>query len=126
LQDQHFSFTKRQIVLIVNGDAPIFSLYKDQPIYRDLLQDFVSCLDGRVKKSREAFKAKDWKDLSHLMHQLRGAAATYGYPTLAELAGGVEIASASPSRIESEIAEAIDSIDVTCRKIEAGIALTPA
>jgi HPt (histidine-containing phosphotransfer) domain-containing protein len=108
-----------------NGNDVIFSLYKDQPIYRDLLQDFVSCLDERVMKSRQAFDAKSWKDLSHLMHQLRGAAATYGYPSLAELAGGVELASGSDTVVESQIAASIDSIGSTCKKIEAGMALTP-
>lgn len=110
----------------VHGDDVIFSLYKDQPIYRDLLQDFVSCLDERVSKSRKAFEAKSWKDLSHLMHQLRGAAATYGYPSLAELAGGVELASIAATIVEPQIAASIDSIDKACKKIEAGMALTPA
>ncbi len=99
----------------------IFSLYKDQLIYRDLLQDFVSCLDERIVLSRRAFEAKSWKDLAQLMHQLRGAAATYGYPSLAEIAGKIEMASGSPAGVEGNIAMSIEAIFRTCKKIEAGM-----
>lgn len=102
----------------------IFSLYKDQPIYRDLLQDFVSCLDERVRKSRLALESESWQDLAHLMHQLRGAAATYGYPTLANMAGSVEIASGQPTVLPNSLAFSMDEIVETCKKIEAGIELS--
>ncbi|MBC7530798.1 MAG: Hpt domain-containing protein [Oligoflexus sp.] len=102
----------------------IFSLYKDQPIYRDLLQDFVSCLDERVIKSRAAFENESWKDLASLMHQLRGAAATYGYPALAEIAGSVEIASGQAAVPTESLAVYIEEIISTCKKIEAGMELT--
>ncbi|RZA13671.1 MAG: Hpt domain-containing protein [Proteobacteria bacterium] len=108
-----------------NNDV-IFSLYKDQPIYRDLLQDFVSCLEERLALSRKAFENKSWKDLSGLMHQLRGAAATYGFPALAAIAGTIELDAANPSVEPVKIASSIDAISLTCRKIEAGMALLPA
>ena len=99
----------------------IYSLYKDQPIYRDLLSDFVSCLDDRIIRSQSAFEQKSWKDLARIMHQLRGAAATYGYPSLAELAGSIEIASISPVIEEGSIAESMSEVSQTCRRIEAGM-----
>ena len=100
---------------------PIYSLYQDQPIYRDLLHDFVACLEERLVLSRRALEAKSWKDLAHLMHQLRGAAATYGFPSLAEIAGTIEIDSIAPAVHEEKIAESIAAITSTCKKIEAGI-----
>lgn len=104
-----------------NGNDVIFSLYKDQPIYRDLLQDFVSCLDERIVLSRKAFEARSWKDLASQMHQLRGAAATYGFPILADIAGTIEIASVSSAVAEHSIAVSIEEISSTCKKIEAGM-----
>lgn len=110
--------------MAVTDDEVIFSLYKDQPIYRDLLQDFVSCLDERVIKSRAALENESWKDLASLMHQLRGAAATYGYPILAEMAGSVEIASGQATVAAETLAVSIEEIVTTCKKIEAGMELT--
>jgi HPt (histidine-containing phosphotransfer) domain-containing protein len=61
--------------------------------------------------------------LSQIMHQLRGAAATYGFPGLAELAGSVEIALASPVFEEAVISESMTSVKATCKRIEVGMAL---
>ena len=110
--------------MAVTKNEVIFSLYKDQPIYRDLLQDFVSCLDERMIQSRAAFEDESWKDLSRLMHQLRGAAATYGYPALAEIAGSVELASGQPAVPTESLAVYIEEIVSICKKIEAGMELT--
>lgn len=99
----------------------IHSIYKDQPIYRDLLSDFVSCLDERLVRGQSAFESKSWTDLSKIMHQLRGAAATYGYPTLAEIAGRIELASSASVVEEAGIADSMGDVESTCRRIEAGM-----
>ncbi|MBC7660077.1 MAG: Hpt domain-containing protein [Chitinophagaceae bacterium] len=101
---------------------PIYSLYKDQPIYRDLLKDFVECLDERLVLSSKALEGQDWKDLSRLMHQLKGAAATYGFPGLAALAGIIELDSATESIEEAKIRASFQEVALTCKKIEAGMA----
>ncbi len=100
----------------------IYSLYKDQPIYRDLLMDFVSCLDDRISRSQTAFASKSWVELGQIMHQLRGAAATYGFPGLAELAGSIEIASTSPVIEEDSILGSMKTVTDTCKRIESGMA----
>lgn len=117
-------FIKGWKTVTETGHEAIFSLYKDQPIYRDLLQDFVSCLDERLLKSRLALESESWKDLAHLMHQLRGAAATYGYPTLAEMAGTIEIASGQDTVVPDHLAVSIEEIMTTCKKIAAGMLAT--
>lgn len=99
----------------------IYSLYKDQPIYRDLLTDFVSCLDDRLSRGQTAFENKSWTDLKTIMHQLRGAAATYGFPSLAEIAGKIEIDSSRAVIEEASIADSLNQAENTCKKIEAGM-----
>ena len=100
---------------------PIYSLYQDQPIYRELLSDFVSSVHDRISRSQSAFEQKSWKELAQTMHQLRGAAATFGYPGLAELSAKIEIASMVAVADELSIAQWMTEILMTCRRIEAGL-----
>ncbi len=101
----------------------IYSVYKDQPIYRDLLADFVSCLEERMEQSRSAIEGERWIDLSKIMHQLRGAAATYGFPTLAEAAAEIELASQESSVQESRIRDFMQRVSLIVKKIEAGMTI---
>ncbi len=99
----------------------IHSLYKDQPIYRELLASFVACIPERLNKANAAFEERNWLDLSKVMHQLRGAAASYGYPSLAAEAAHIELASQAPNIQEERIGDSLSHIASTCRRIELGL-----
>lgn len=57
---------------------------------RDLVEDFVGELPGRIEELRAAHRRLDWEQLRMLAHRLKGAAGSYGYPSLSALAAEME------------------------------------
>ena len=72
------------------AEVSLQSEYADDPDIADLLQEFVSCLDDRAEALSKALNAGEFEELSRLAHQLRGAAGSYGYPSLSEAATTLE------------------------------------
>ena len=75
------------------GDSPkkLFSqLLREDPDLRDIVEEFVRGLPGRMEEIREAFDKLDWQQLSMLAHRLKGASGSYGYPDLSTLAAAME------------------------------------
>jgi HPt (histidine-containing phosphotransfer) domain-containing protein len=78
--------------------GPIFSRFMDDDIYRPLLVEFAADLPEHVAEVVAAVDAGDWPETSRLSHKLKGAAATYGYPQLAAVAGALEDLSSQHKR----------------------------
>ncbi len=75
------------------GDSPkkLFSqLLQEDPDLRDIVEEFVRGLPGRMEEIREAFDQLDWQQLAMLAHRLKGASGSYGYPDLSALAAAME------------------------------------
>ncbi len=68
------------------------SKYHDKPMYRPIIIDFVNSFQQRLDAMQNLIKAMDWEQLSVAMHQIKGAAATYGYPQVSEVAAQLETA----------------------------------
>ncbi len=68
------------------------SKYHDKPMYRPIIIDFVNSFQQRLDAMQNLIKAMDWEQLSVAMHQIKGAAATYGYPQVSEVAAQLEAA----------------------------------
>lgn len=69
---------------------PIVSEFAKDPEMVELVQLFVSELPQRVKALESAWSAGQLEALRRMAHQLRGASAGYGFPTLGESAGRLE------------------------------------
>ncbi|MEY4631352.1 MAG: Hpt domain [Pseudomonadota bacterium] len=69
---------------------PLWSTYMDDPVVRPLLPAFAKALDERVKRMGLMLSAGDFVELARLAHMVRGAAGSYGYSQIADLAGAVE------------------------------------
>jgi HPt (histidine-containing phosphotransfer) domain-containing protein len=65
-------------------------LLQDDPDLREIVEEFVRGLPGRMEEIREAFEKLDWQQLSMLAHRLKGASGSYGYPDLSALAATME------------------------------------
>lgn len=121
--EQNDSVKEVSVFQDCGSDDVIVSKHINQPLYRDLLTEFIGGLDKRMTDMRGLIEEKRWDDLGSLMHQIKGAAATYGYPSLSEAAGRIED-SVPKIRVDSSVEDSIvaraSSMQEVCRKIEAG------
>ncbi len=92
------------------------SIYASDPDMAELVALFSSEMPSRVNAISEAWKTSDMTLLARLSHQLRGASAGYGFPTLGTAAGKLEdlIKASQPDAaarlgdIERQVRELID------------------
>ena len=68
----------------------LYSEYADRPVIARLLGEFVTRLEGRVQGMQAAIQNFNQEELQRLAHQLKGAAGSYGYPSLSVAAKALE------------------------------------
>ena len=106
-------------------NGPIVSDFASDPEMGELVQLFVSELPQRVESLRDAWAHSQIDMLLRLAHQLRGASAGYGFPTIGRAAERLETdprrvgaAGATPD-LESIAAQFRDLVDL-CNRVRAG------
>ncbi len=57
---------------------------------RDLVEEFVANLDGRLDELKQAYEKLDWGQLTRMAHRLKGAAGSYGYPEISQVCATME------------------------------------
>jgi CheY-like chemotaxis protein/HPt (histidine-containing phosphotransfer) domain-containing protein len=82
------------------------SKYHNKPMYRSIIIDFVNSFQQRIETMQNLINSMDWEQLSVAMHQIKGAAATYGYPQVSEVAAQME-QSAKEARRDAYAVQAI-------------------
>ncbi len=106
-------------------EGAILSKYHQQAIYQPMIQAFVRGLDDRLAETDSSLEKADWDHLSRVMHQLKGAAATYGYSILSSAAGQLEnfavLAPKNPA-MAAAIPEGLQIILKLCGRMKAGLA----
>jgi len=70
--------------------VPLRSDLVGDPDMAELVDLFVTELPQRMKAASEAWSDQRLEDLRRMAHQLRGAGASYGFPTIGDAAGRVE------------------------------------
>ena len=75
------------------NDAPIYQ--QDNPLLQDavmqpLVAVFLERLPGRVLEMQVALNEQDWQTLARCAHQIKGTAASFGYPDLTDQAAALE------------------------------------
>jgi HPt (histidine-containing phosphotransfer) domain-containing protein len=73
-----------------HSQGPLRSEFAGDPEMKELIELFLQELPVRIESIRAAMETGDATALKRLAHQLRGASAGYGYPTLGTAAGAVE------------------------------------
>lgn len=68
----------------------IVSLLGDDPDLGDLVHDFVAAMPERIAAIRAAIHSQDLSAVQRLLHQLKGACGSYGFPQLTYEAGQYE------------------------------------
>lgn len=83
--------------------TPIYSTFRDDLDFREILEDFVTSVRDQRAKLTAAWVARDWGALRTQSHQLKGAGGSYGFEELSRLAADFEAAcrESAPSIDES-------------------------
>lgn len=89
--------------------TPVFSEFQDDEDFRELLEEFAVAIPDRLQMVETLLAAADWKELSRMAHQLKGAGGGFGFPELSEKARSLEEAcnEAAIERIVTDAAELI-------------------
>ena len=88
-------------------DALASALSSDDPEVYNLVSDFRDCLGGRLVAMRHAFQARDFAELAHLLHWLKGTGGTFGFAELSQIAQRLEplVDQQSLDELEAGLAE---------------------
>lgn len=70
--------------------GPLLSEFWDDPDMAELVALFVETIPEKVRALEAAFEAGDAATLRRLAHQIKGAAAGYGFPPIGEAAEALE------------------------------------
>ena len=70
--------------------AAVVSTLAGDPFMGDLVEEFAAGLPGRVAEMDGHVAAGDWGELRRLVHQIKGAAGSFGYATVSQTAAGLE------------------------------------
>ncbi len=104
--------------------GPIYSNLALDEDLRDIVVLFVEEMPDRITKIESQFQSADWHALERTVHQLKGAAGSYGFPKLSPAAAVVEDlikADASAAEIGKEVANLVS----LCRLVTADPPFTP-
>jgi histidine phosphotransfer protein HptB len=102
---------------VTNSSARIYSPLAGDPDLADLVEMFVGEMPNRVAAFTEQLGSEDWEGLRRSAHQLKGAAGSYGFPSLTPAAGKIEsaIRDAEPeAAIRQAVAELVDLCGRVC------------
>ena len=102
------------------ANEPLVSHYADDPELRGLIAGFVSALPDRIDAIRRATERLDRPAVQRLTHQLKGAAGSYGFAPISELAGDLESATRE-SVTDDDLARCLEALAALCAR-----ALAPA
>lgn len=74
----------------LTAQPPIYSELAEDPDLRDLVETFVKEMPYRTALYEELLLAGHLEELRRAVHQLKGAAGSYGYPQITDAAAAVE------------------------------------
>lgn len=101
----------------VSGQPIISELGTDDDIV-ELVDMFVSELPKRVEAMRQAVEENDLESLKRFVHQLKGAAGGYGFPTITEGARELEQAIEPTEGIEN-VRQQVEALADLCQRARA-------
>lgn len=106
--------------MVQNSEA-YFSAYGSDPDLAELVAMFVDEMPDRVKKLQDAHTTGNSESLRQTVHQLKGAAGSYGFDQLTPLAAALED-SIRDQATEEVIKRSLLALVAACNRVRAGAA----
>ena len=103
-----------------NGSDALVSELADHDML-ELVEMFVASLPDRIAAIEKAIDTRDLATLARLVHQLKGAAGGYGFPSITEAAREIHpdrMAREDPETLRHQVRALVD----LCRRARAGAA----
>ncbi len=97
----------------------IYSPLAADPDLGELVDMFVDEMPGRVASLLDRFNRRDWDGLQQSVHQLKGAAGSYGFAAISPCAGKLENA-IQHGEPEAQIREAVTELVRLCNRVRCG------
>ncbi len=101
----------------------VISEFATDPDMAELVELFISELPARVNALNQAWNGKKVTELTRLSHQLKGASAGYGFPTIGQAAGtleaglkGLDAAAASIDGLAAQFKELVELCSRACQR----------
>jgi len=98
---------------------PIYSTFGTDPFMSELVDMYVAEMPERTASLVQAFSGNDRRTLERGAHQLKGAAGSYGFETVTELAGALE-SSLRHDADEASVRQAFEALIEACEQVRAG------
>jgi signal transduction histidine kinase/DNA-binding NarL/FixJ family response regulator len=102
-------------------DAPLLSELANDPDVADMVAAFVGVASSRADAVVAALAQGDTPTIRRLVHQLKGAAGGYGFPSITEQAKAVEEALAGGDQVRVTLA--VQALSTLCYRAGRGVAL---
>ena len=101
---------------------PMFSVFEHDPEMADIVAAFVVEMPDRRREIREAVDANDAAAVETMAHQLKGAAAGYGFEPLGDAAAQAErsvqdLRAANNSVDHPSLLEAVEPLLAACERV---------
>ena len=98
----------------------VYSRLGRDPDLADILQSFVEEMPTRVTKLLHHMDDGNWEELRRTVHQLKGAAGSYGFEPLSPAANKVERAIREEGS-EEQIRESVMELVELCGRVRSGV-----
>ena len=97
------------------AESAIYSTIGSDPDLADIIAIFVDELPDRASKIEACFQRDDWDGLRQVAHQLKGAAGSYGFQPITELAARLESAVRN-NESQANIRDRLKALGSLCRR----------
>jgi CheY-like chemotaxis protein/HPt (histidine-containing phosphotransfer) domain-containing protein len=98
---------------------PLHSTFADDPVMAGVVAKFVTALPNRIAAIRAEARAPGSEHLPRLVHQLKGAAGSYGFAPITDAALAVE-QTLQRGADHTELLAAIDALAEMCARVRIG------
>ncbi|MCA9198585.1 MAG: Hpt domain-containing protein [Planctomycetales bacterium] len=102
----------------MNSASPIFSTLSDDPDYGELVILYVDEMPRRISAMQQALESGDLEGLVRQVHQMKGAAGSYGFPELSESAANTE-SQLTNAPDEASILRSVNELIGVCNRLKA-------
>jgi len=98
---------------------PLYSTLGGDPDLGDLVTLFVEEMPDRVANILDLLDRREWEELRRAVHQIKGAAGSYGFGPISPCAGKIEYA-IRDQEPEENIRQAVEDLATMCSRACAG------
>lgn len=97
-----------------NTEQALKSKYHDNELYKPMIQEFLASLPERINDIKDHATKNDWNSVTKEAHKFKGAASTYGYPSLTSVAAEIETQASASQVSPEDIQTLIEEFEKLC------------